>query len=243
MDNIEATQRKTTPKLRIGQQYVDLETELDNITKYIANPDGTPTTRGAELGITPEKAAEFLAMNTDYIAKMLDYRSIDRTQSDVRAMQDTLKKYLKVVHDFQQGVKKNPDIELTAEDRTNLGIHEDSETRTPVEPEPYPPIITIYKTIVGGVLEMQFNMPDSAAAGNRRSLPYRQGITAEIWYTMSMDPPEGNSTTHYFTTQRHRFAAPTGALPGTVLHIRACYTTRTGKNGPFSQIKACVLSF
>ena len=245
MADIGTQQRVHTPKLRVGQTYIDLETTLANTTKYLVNPDGTPTARGVALGITAETAARLLEINTDYALKMSAYRDINRPHSAIKDIQAAYKEYDRYIRALQQSLKKNINITLTPEDFDMLEIHRDSETVTPVQPEDYPPIITIFDTTLGGIIEAKFSRPSSQANVDKRAMPYRQGITAEVWYTQSAAPPPDGTPSHleYFRTVLHKFTPPDGSGIGTVLHIRARYTTATGKNGPWSQIKACSLSF
>ena len=244
MDNIDAKKRTQTPITEVAQMYIKLETLLNNTNAYIALPDGTATPRAQELGISNETAARILAMTTDFNLKMNLYRNADHPPSvgrDIRAAHD---EYKKEMRDFQQGLKNNPNIELNAEDRTVMQIHEDSKTKTPVQPIDVPPIIEIFKVILGGVIDVRFHLPDEQAETTRRAMQYRQGITAEVWYTDSTTPPEGKATDVAFITKtKHRFSSPDGFGAGTVFHIRARYTTHTGKHGPWSQMHHCTLAY
>ena len=244
MDNIDAQKRKTTPITKVGEMYIKLETLLNNTNAYIALPDGTATPRAVELGIPNETAARILAMATDYNLKMSAYRDADHPPSvgrDIRAAHDEYKKEMRT---FQQWLKNNPNIELNAEDRTVMEIHEDSKTRTPVQPIDVPPIIEIYKVILGGVVDVRFHLPDELSETNRRAMQYRQGITVEIWYTDSTTPPTTKANDVQFLGKTHvRFPSPEGYGEGTVFHIRARYSTQTRRHGPWSQMHHCTLAF
>ena len=243
MADIGTQQRKQTAKLRVGRTYVDLETTLANTTKYLVNPDGTLTERGTALQISPATAARLLEMNTDYALKMSVYRDINRPHSAIKDIQAAYRQYKKEIRALQQSLKNNINITLTPEDHDMLEIHVDSTTKTPVEAEPYPPIITIYKSVIGGVMEMKFTRPESAAKVDSRAMPYRQGILAETWHNMSPEPPTTPPEQHYFKTVIHKFPSPPGSGIGTILHIRACYITATGKQSPWSTIHVCSVSF
>ena len=243
MADIGIQQRVHTPKLRVGMKYVDLETTLANTTKYLVNPDGTLTERGTALGISTDTAARLLAMNTDYSLKMSAYRDIDRPHSAVKDIQEAYKEYDREIRALQQSLKKNINITLTPEDYDMLEIHRDSGTTTPVQPEDAPPVITIYKSILGGVMEMKFTRSGSAANVDRRAMPYRQAILAETWHTMSEETPTTEPEQHYFKTVIHKFPSPPGSGRGTILHIRACYVTETGKKSPLSIVHKCSVSF
>ena len=243
MADIGTQQRVHTPKLRVGMKYVDLETTLSNTTKYLVNPDGTLTDRGTALGITAETAARLLEINTDYALKMNAYRDIDRPHSAIKDIQEAWKEYDRYIRALQQSLKKNINITLTPEDYDMLEIHRDSGTITPVQPEDAPPIITIYKSILGGVMEMKFTRPDSAANVDDRAMPYRQAILAETWHVDSEETPTTSPEQHYFKTVIHKFASPPGSGRGTILHIRACYITATGKQSPWSIVHKCSVSF
>ena len=240
--DLEAQQHKPAGQFIIGKKYINFETLIHSITDYIANEDGSPTTRATELGITAAKVTALVTIKTDFDNLMDKYRKTSRTSSDIANIADYEKKFIKEIHNFQQAVKKGSDVPLTGTDRENLHIHLDSTTKTPVAALTVAPFIGIYGSVIGGGLKMLFSVPQSSADTRRRALPYGQNVVAEVWYTQPGEEPTGTPEIVTFGKSTHIFNPPTGTTRGTVLKIRARFVTDTGLEGPVSGIHECSLS-
>ena len=241
--DLDAQQHKPAGQFIIAKRYINFEAWIHSIVDYVAQEDGTPTTRATQLGITAEKVTELVTIKTDFDNLMDAYRKTSRSSSDIANIQDYELKFSKVLRAFRQAVKKGSLVELTGEDRENLHIHLDSTTKTPVKPMTVAPFIGIYGSTVGGGLNMLFSVPQSTADTRRRALPYGQHIIAEVWYAIVGEEPVGAPEIVNFGKSTHVFNPPTGTPPGTSLRIRARFVTKTtGIEGPVSAIKECSLA-
>ena len=240
--DLETQQHKPAGQFIIAKKYINFEAWIHSITDYVANEDGTPTTRATELGITAAKVTELVTIKTDFDNLMTEYRKTSRTSSDIANIQDFEKKFSKVLRAFRQAVKKGSLVELTGTDRENLHIHLDSTTKTPVKPMTVAPFIGIYSSAVGGGLKMLFSVPETSADTRRRALPYGQNIVAEVWYAMVGEEPVGAPEVVTFGKSTHIFNPPAGTPRGTSLRIRARFVTKTGIEGPVSSIHECTLA-
>jgi len=155
--------------LRMSMRYAQFNELLAGIVAYM--PDNAK-----RLKIPESQVAVLAESKRDWDPVYAAYMDPNtRTRAAIMDIEKTYKLIEPNVHDLQQGLKNNPNITLTGDDHTALGVHVDKTTRTRVPVQTVAPLVEAYEM---RHMETKFrtSYPDSAGDFHRRLPAYNSRV-------------------------------------------------------------------
>ncbi len=216
--------------LRMSARYAQFNELLSKILAYLPDNAGRlkiPDSQVAELTETQRQWAPAYAAYMD---------PNQRTRAVIMDMEKRFKAADAPVRALQQGLKNNPNITLTGDDHTALGVHVDKTTRTPVPVQTVAPLVEAYEM---RHMETKFrtSYPDSAGDFHRR-LPAYNSILIKTAFTAADAPaPAAADYDHITMSGRSRFTvvAPPNTPVGSHGYVKCAYVNSRGEAGPDSE--------
>ena len=232
----EPSSRRMTPEeLKDSARYGKFDKIITAIVAYLAATDGTPTDDATRLQISATTVTALSAIKTGLTPLLQKYLSPARSRSDSISILDYVNKNEKIMRDFQQTVKNNAEVEMTAEDFMNLAIHQDSKTRTPMPRMTVAPNVSFVDVALGGTIVILFSYPSSAGAGRER-MQTGQHVTVLVWFSPQGEEPTGVPHIYTSTKTRYELMTPDDIPAGYFAHVVAYYVNTRGEEGPHSEM-------
>ena len=221
-------------ELNVAQKYSQFDATFTTMETYLTE---NTNENGVRLGVSTEQLTALTTAKTDWTTKFNAYKDPDtRTRAAVNAVKAAYDSSLKQVRAIQQQVKKDASVTKTDDDYSNLSIHRDKETRTPVTPPTAAPQIT---EIEIKPRSNKFRISESSGEGvSHKRTPYRTHIGYRCAFVPEggVTPPPDSEFTDVFASWRSEVTVitPVGVAKGAHGFIKARYVTDKGDPGPES---------
>ena len=221
-------------ELNVAQKYSQFDATFTTMETYLT---ANTNENGTRLGVSDAQLTALTAAKTDWTTKFNAYKDPDdRTRAAVEAVKKAYEASSEQVRAIQQQVKKDASVTKTDDDYSNLAIHRDKETRTPVNPPTAAPQIT---EIEIKPRSNKFRISESSGEGQaHKRTPYRTHIGYRCAFVPEGGeiPPPISQYTDVFSSWRSEVTvmAPANVAKGAHGFIKARYVTDKGDPGPES---------
>lgn len=215
---------------RISKQYTRLDTTLAAMVSHLA-------TNAERLGVSTGQVAELTNFKTEWDTVFANYTSpSERNREAILAARNAYKKGDPLVRKIQQQVKNDAKVNLTANDRTSMGIHSDKTTRTRVQVVDTAPNIEEVK-IHHRSNTFRISYPSGAGVSHLH-MPYRNKALIKLAYmppgSEGEPPPETYGSVRDSGRATFTVVHPNNIPKGTRGFVKVCYINSRGETGPDS---------